>query len=222
MTRSFGVFFDLRPNEQLSKQSWGWWFGTPSRSLWRQCNYRPFSRVRDINVFWLWVLLYVYRSSYVQYSVEESADNNDLWSMWSKVQSIMIWVLRHPPIEWNHPVSATVSPHSWWKSMSISLRAHWEYAKDLWRPPNKVLWSTIIFVQSQSAFFSREYGAPFVSEVRGSRPWRTFETNGTDSWRRLFRKSVDGCPWRATGINFWNKQRKLLVPIVSKVCQSRP
>ena len=38
VTRSFDVFFDLRPNEQLSKQSWGWWFETPSHSLWRHCN----------------------------------------------------------------------------------------------------------------------------------------------------------------------------------------
>ena len=37
VTRSF-VFFDLRPNERLSKQWWGWWFETPSRSLWRQCS----------------------------------------------------------------------------------------------------------------------------------------------------------------------------------------
>ena len=38
VTRSFDVFFDLRPNKRLSKQSWSWWFETPSRSLWRQCN----------------------------------------------------------------------------------------------------------------------------------------------------------------------------------------
>ena len=38
VTRSFDVFFDLRLNRQLSKQSWGWWFGTPSRSLWLHCN----------------------------------------------------------------------------------------------------------------------------------------------------------------------------------------
>ena len=38
VTRSFGVFFGLRLNKQLSKPSWGWWFETPSRSLWRQCN----------------------------------------------------------------------------------------------------------------------------------------------------------------------------------------
>ena len=34
VTRSFGVFFDLR----LSKQSTRRWFETPSRSLWRHCN----------------------------------------------------------------------------------------------------------------------------------------------------------------------------------------
>ena len=34
--RSFDVFFDLRLNERLSKQSWDWWFETPSHPLWRQ------------------------------------------------------------------------------------------------------------------------------------------------------------------------------------------
>ena len=38
VTRSFDVFFDLRLNKRLSKQSWGWWYEKPSRSLWRQCN----------------------------------------------------------------------------------------------------------------------------------------------------------------------------------------
>ena len=38
VTRSFGVFFDLRLSKCWSKQSWGWWFETPSRPLWRQCN----------------------------------------------------------------------------------------------------------------------------------------------------------------------------------------
>ena len=30
VTRSFDVYFDLHPNKRLSKQSWGWWFGTLS------------------------------------------------------------------------------------------------------------------------------------------------------------------------------------------------
>ena len=38
VTRSFNVFFHLRPNKRLSKPSWGWWFETPSRSLWLHCN----------------------------------------------------------------------------------------------------------------------------------------------------------------------------------------
>ena len=38
VTRSFDVFFDPRLNQRLSKQPWGWWFETPSWSLWRQCN----------------------------------------------------------------------------------------------------------------------------------------------------------------------------------------
>ena len=38
VTRSFDIFFDLRLNKWLSKQSWGWWFETPSRSLWSRCD----------------------------------------------------------------------------------------------------------------------------------------------------------------------------------------
>ena len=38
VTRSFDDFFDLRLNKPLSKQPWGWWFETLSRSLWRHRN----------------------------------------------------------------------------------------------------------------------------------------------------------------------------------------
>ena len=38
VTRSFDVYFDVRPNKGLSKQSWGWWFETLSCSLWRHRN----------------------------------------------------------------------------------------------------------------------------------------------------------------------------------------
>ena len=34
----FEVFFDLRLNKRLGKQPWGWWFETPSWSLWRHCH----------------------------------------------------------------------------------------------------------------------------------------------------------------------------------------
>ena len=38
VTRNFDVFFDLRLNKRLSKQSRSWWVQTPSRPLWRHCN----------------------------------------------------------------------------------------------------------------------------------------------------------------------------------------
>ena len=38
VTRSFNVFFELRLNKRLSKQSRGWWFETLLRPLWRHCN----------------------------------------------------------------------------------------------------------------------------------------------------------------------------------------
>ena len=38
VTRSFEVFFDLRLNKWLSKQSRGWWFETSSCPLWRHSN----------------------------------------------------------------------------------------------------------------------------------------------------------------------------------------
>ena len=38
VTRSFDVYFDLRPNNRWSKQSWGWWFETASCLLWRHRN----------------------------------------------------------------------------------------------------------------------------------------------------------------------------------------
>ena len=48
------LFFDLRPHKSLSKQSWGWWFETPSNPLWHHCNIvfetvkRKLCHVRDI------------------------------------------------------------------------------------------------------------------------------------------------------------------------------
>ena len=38
VTQSFDVFFDLRLNKRLSKQSNPWYFETPSRSWWRHCD----------------------------------------------------------------------------------------------------------------------------------------------------------------------------------------
>ena len=38
VTRSFDVSLICALNKRLSEQSWGWWFETPSQSLWRHCH----------------------------------------------------------------------------------------------------------------------------------------------------------------------------------------
>ena len=63
VTRSFDVFFDLCLNKELSKQSWGWWSETQSRSLWRQYNgYNLF-------VIW-WSQCIIIAAIYGYYSIE--------------------------------------------------------------------------------------------------------------------------------------------------------
>ena len=59
VTRSFDVFFDLRLNKRLSKQSWGWWFETLSRSLWRHRNVIV-STIRHIHLFACFIFDYVW------------------------------------------------------------------------------------------------------------------------------------------------------------------
>ena len=46
VTKSFDVFFVLRLNTRLSKQSLGWWFETSLRSKWRHCNGGCFTTVK--------------------------------------------------------------------------------------------------------------------------------------------------------------------------------
>ena len=46
VTRSFDVFFDLRLNKRLSKQSWGRWFETLPRPLWRHSNVKQPAIIR--------------------------------------------------------------------------------------------------------------------------------------------------------------------------------
>ena len=51
LTRSFDVFFDLGLNDRLSQQSWGWWFETPSRRLWRHSNVNDESWTLEISIW---------------------------------------------------------------------------------------------------------------------------------------------------------------------------
>ena len=57
VTRSFDVYFDLRPNKRLSKQSLGWWFETLSPPLWRHRN--------AINTFSLFTFSYAHTHTHM-------------------------------------------------------------------------------------------------------------------------------------------------------------
>ena len=55
VTRSFDVYFDLRPSKRLCKQSWGWWFETLLCPLWRHsneqlCRIMESSRGKSMNI----------------------------------------------------------------------------------------------------------------------------------------------------------------------------
>ena len=75
VTRSFDVFFDLRLNKRLSKQPWGWWFETPSWSLWCYCNvmilactFFDFLSLVDFkNFLFIFYLSFTYTSSYLRF-----------------------------------------------------------------------------------------------------------------------------------------------------------
>ena len=75
VTRSFGVSFDLRLNKHSSKQSRGWWFETPSCSLWRDCNGWVYCRVKMIIKIKVQSLLYAWRSLLFIFFIVENSVN---------------------------------------------------------------------------------------------------------------------------------------------------
>ena len=84
VTRSFDVFFDLCLNKRLSKQSWGWWFETPSRPLWRHRNddHRYRHRYHDDNGEEEHIILFLFHI----------IDNINIISVWSLFISVIILV----------------------------------------------------------------------------------------------------------------------------------
>ena len=99
VTRSFDAFFDRRLNKRLSKQSWAWWFETPSRPLWRHCNVNgavrfPFDGVARI------ILsmgsanerrCYIVKSSLIG----QAPTQNDIWG-WHTNKFTRLSVYRYP------------------------------------------------------------------------------------------------------------------------------
>ena len=90
VTRSFDVFFVLRLNKRLSKQPWGWWFETPSWSLWRQCNgfaLRPAASAKLCTEF-----LYLISQNILN---QVKSDGEKFWKVFSRETGIRPSVLKN-------------------------------------------------------------------------------------------------------------------------------
>ena len=87
VTRSFDIFFDLRLNKRLSKQSWGWWFETLSSPLWRHSN--------DLNgawpeIFGFGTLFYYYQCSHLLGTAGKRGDIKHHWIKMVALPSINV------------------------------------------------------------------------------------------------------------------------------------
>ena len=70
VTRSFDVFFDLRLDKRLSKQSRRRWFKTSSSSLWRNCNELAILRELDMYISLLLIVQTVFIKNRGDYIIE--------------------------------------------------------------------------------------------------------------------------------------------------------
>ena len=85
--RSFDVFFYLRPNKRLDKQSWGWWFETPSRSLW--CHYNVRLKIWWSTKYTVWRTGQFSIGSQLEYATElrklKSHSTHTIWFSLDKI-----------------------------------------------------------------------------------------------------------------------------------------
>ena len=51
VTRRFDIFCDMCLNKRLNKQLWGWWFETPSGTLWRHCSELAHQMCTSLSLF---------------------------------------------------------------------------------------------------------------------------------------------------------------------------
>ena len=105
VTRGFDVFFDLRLNKRLSKQSWCRWFETLSCPLWRHCN--DICRANDIVRNFRWGLSISHDTSRFRrltHPPDESTGRHlsfIILPTWQKthVWHTMTWEITLPPAE---------------------------------------------------------------------------------------------------------------------------
>ena len=106
VTRSFDIFFDLRLNKQLNKQSWGWWFETLSRSLWRQFNDDVIITLTNSwQLFWYAIWFQKVRFIYIMpygFVVHKSKELKSMFPGSCRVKLLKSWIdFLHAVLWWN-------------------------------------------------------------------------------------------------------------------------
>ena len=121
----------------------------------------------------------------------------------------------------------------------LIVKIFWIWLHNVWYTFSPHMHKAHLYNYWKNPIHSRPYGAPFVSEVRESGPWRTSVTGRRDGLLKQTAQipGADCCrsssewavgadrgvrPWRAAEMNFWNKRHRFLAPIVSKVYQIGP
>ena len=97
--RSFDVFFDLRLNKWLSKQSWGGWSETPWSSLWHHCNAFMWYRYWCISFGFDWIVdniqkeLGVSKCNYLRLHGRSFSTIMQCWCycMWLRQHLALLW-----------------------------------------------------------------------------------------------------------------------------------
>ena len=137
--RSFDVFFDLHPNKRLSKQPWGWWFETPSWSLWRQCNVILFNLV--LRISHMCMLPLILHTSYTMYfhfpqvyvTLSYYMHHSQLFPFSVDVYSTDYVYLKLPiilqhlhTVLWTHKRYPVTRPHWWlWGVFVVVIEKNW-------------------------------------------------------------------------------------------------
>ena len=96
VTRSFDVFFDQRLNKRLSKRSWGWWFETLTRPLWRHCNVKSYNTMPED------------QSALRGFGVKYYVSNDKLHNMYYQRRPKKLWDI---DLTWTHSSQSMFGSH---------------------------------------------------------------------------------------------------------------
>ena len=131
VTRSSDVFFDLRLNKRLSKQSWGWWFETLSRPLRRHCNGVQSCPVRcGVDIAADITVTSIPRARYSRDTVFWMENRN------ASCETAIPWTLGHVSIQ-NRLISMVVTFAHWKRPLVVYI---WIFILTLY------FWVTVIFI----------------------------------------------------------------------------